>query len=81
MASYYGKSFHGRKTARWERFSQIEMTAAHSPPPLGTTVMVENCETGEQVEVSMTNRRPSVHKNRRVIDLSKAVADNRGRPE
>ena len=57
------------------------MTAAPSQPSLGTTMMVENCETAEQMEVNITNQGPSVHKNRRVIALSKAEADNRGLPE
>ena len=47
MASYYGRGFHGRKTASGERFSQDEMTAAHRQLPLGTKIMVENPGTGE----------------------------------
>jgi rare lipoprotein A len=78
MASYYGKGFHGRKTASGERFSQNEMTAAHRQLPLGTKVMVENRETGEQAEVKITDRGPYADKKRRVIDLSKAAADSIG---
>jgi rare lipoprotein A len=78
MASYYGKGFHGRKAADGERFSQHEMTAAHRKLPLGTKVMVENPDTGEQVEVKITDRGPYADKKRRIIDLSKAAADSVG---
>ena len=78
MASYYGKGFHGRKTATGERFSQNEMTAAHRQLPLGTKVIVENRETGEQVEVKITDRGPYADTKRRIIDLSKAAADSIG---
>ena len=78
IASYYGKGFHGHKTASGERFSQNEMTAAHRQLPLGTKVMVENRETGEQVEVKITDRGPYADKKRRIIDLSKAAADSIG---
>ena len=78
LASYYGKGFHGRKAADGERFSQNEMTAAHRQLPLGTKVMVENRDTGEQVEVKITDRGPYADKKRRIIDLSKAAADSIG---
>jgi rare lipoprotein A len=78
LASYYGKGFHGRKTASGERFSQHEMTAAHRRLPLGTKVMVENRKTGEQVEVKITDRGPYADTKRRIIDLSKAAADSIG---
>jgi rare lipoprotein A len=77
-ASYYGKGFQGRKTASGERFSQDEMTAAHRQLPLGTKVMVENPDTGEQVEVKITDRGPYTERKRRIIDLSKAAADSIG---
>jgi rare lipoprotein A len=78
LASYYGKGFHGRKAADGERFSRHEMTAAHRQLPLGTKVMVENPDTGEQAEVKITDRGPYVDKKRRIIDLSKAAADSIG---
>jgi len=78
MASYYGKGFHGRKAADGDRFSQDEMTAVHRQLPLGTKVMVENPDTGEQAEVKITDRGPYVDKKRRIIDLSKAAADSIG---
>jgi rare lipoprotein A len=78
LASYYGKGFHGRKTASGERFSQDEMTAAHRQLPLGMKVMVENPDTGAQVEVKITDRGPYADRQRRIIDLSNAAADSIG---
>jgi len=77
-ASWYGKQFHGRKTADGDRFSQHEMTAAHRTLPLGTKVMVENPETGKQVEVKINDRGPYAQPQRRIIDLSRAAADSIG---
>src|SRR5512132_2012560 len=78
LASYYGKGFHGRKAADGDRCSQDELTAAHRQLPLGTKVMIENPDTGEQAEVKITDRGPYVDKKRRIIDLSKAAADSVG---
>jgi len=78
LASYYGKAFQGKKTASGERFSQTDMTAAHRKLPLGTKVMVENIETGDKIEVKITDRGPYADRKRRIIDLSKAAADSIG---
>lgn len=77
-ASYYGKGFAGRPTANGEIFSPREMTAAHRRLPLGTKVMVENPETGQQVEVKINDRGPYVEKKRRIIDLSRTAAESLG---
>jgi len=77
-ASWYGKQFDGRKTADGDRFSQQEMTAAHRTLPLGTKVMVENLQTGEQAEVKITDRGPYAQPKRRIIDLSRAAANSIG---
>jgi rare lipoprotein A len=76
LASLYGKEFQGKKTASGERFSQTDMTAAHRKLPLSTKVMVENIETGDKIEVKITDRGPYVDRKRRIIDLSKAAADS-----
>jgi len=78
QASYYGKGFHGKKTASGETFSQTEMTAAHRQLPLGSKVLVENLETGEKIEVKINDRGPYAEPKRRIIDLSKAAADSIG---
>src|SRR5262249_30480145 len=77
-ASWYGKRFDGRKTASGDRFSEQEMTAAHRTLPLGTKVMVENQQTGEQAEVKITDRGPYAQPARRIIDLSRAAAKSIG---
>ena len=77
-ASWYGKRFNGRKTANGDHFSAQEMTAAHRTLPLGTKVMVENLQTGEQAEVKITDRGPYAQPKRRIIDLSRAAANSIG---
>jgi rare lipoprotein A len=77
-ASWYGKQFQGRKTADGDHFSPQEMTAAHRTLPLGTKVIVENPETGKQVEVKINDRGPYAQPKRRIIDLSRAAADSIG---
>src|SRR5215471_21520236 len=77
-ASWYGKRFDGRKAADGARFSEQEMTAAHRTLPLGTKVMVQNLQTGEQAEVKITDRGPYAQPKRRIIDLSRAAANSIG---
>jgi len=57
-ASYYGKGFHGKKTAGGEKFDQGDLTAAHPTLPLGSEAKVTNLETGESVEVEINDRGP-----------------------
>ena len=72
MASWYGNRFHGRETASGERFSMMQLTAAHRNLPLGTKVIVTNLATNEAVEVKINDRGPYVAG--RIIDLSRAAA-------
>jgi rare lipoprotein A len=71
-ASWYGPGFHGRKTARGERFDQNKLTAAHRSLPLDTVVKVTNLDNGKAVKVAINDRGPYV--GNRVIDLSRAAA-------
>ena len=71
-ASFYGGSFHGRKTASGERFDQNKPTAASRELPLGTKVTVTNQDNGKSVDVIVNDRGPYV--DGRVIDLSKKAA-------
>jgi rare lipoprotein A len=75
FASWYGGRFHGRETASGERFSMMQLTAAHRHLPLGTKVIVTNLATNEAVEVKINDRGPFAEMNRRIIDLSRAAAD------
>lgn len=77
-ASWYGAYHHGRQTASGERFSMHALTAAHRSLPLGTTVLVTNLDTGQQVMVTINDRGPFVDPQRRIIDLSRAAAERIG---
>jgi rare lipoprotein A len=78
LASWYGGRFHGRETASGERFSMMQLTAAHRDLPLGTKVIVTNLATKEAVEVKINDRGPFADTWRRIIDLSRAAADSIG---
>ena len=67
-ASWYGKKFHGRKTASGERFNMYAMTAAHKTLPFGTKVKVTNLDNKKSVVVKINDRGPFVKG--RIIDLS-----------
>lgn len=72
LASWYGKRFHGRRTANGERFDMHALTAAHPTLPFGTLVRVRSVEDGRTVDVRINDRGPWIK--RRVIDLSRAAA-------
>jgi rare lipoprotein A len=71
-ASWYGKLFHGRRTANGERFNMNALTAAHRTLPLGSYVRVTNPATNDSVVVRINDRGPYVRG--RVIDLSYGAA-------
>ncbi|MEP2235187.1 MAG: septal ring lytic transglycosylase RlpA family protein [Alteripontixanthobacter sp.] len=76
MASYYGRRFHGRRTANGERFDMHAMTAAHKTLPFGTLVEVTNPNNGRSVTVRINDRGPFIRG--RTIDLSRAAASEIG---
>ena len=76
VASWYGGSFHGRKTANGERFNMNTLTAAHKSLPLVTYAKVINLENNKSVVVKINDRGP-FHGNR-IIDLSRAAAQKLG---
>ncbi|HEU5395135.1 MAG TPA: septal ring lytic transglycosylase RlpA family protein, partial [Candidatus Methylomirabilis sp.] len=51
LASWYGRDFHGRRTASGEIYDMYQMTAAHKTLPLGTLVEVIHLETGRSIQV------------------------------
>jgi rare lipoprotein A len=75
-ASYYGKRFHGKKTASGERFDQKALVAAHPSWSFGTLVRVTNKENGRSVTVRVVDRGPAKKARRRgvIIDLSAKAA-------
>lgn len=76
VASYYGRRFHGRRTANGERFDMAAMTAAHKTLPFGTKVRVTNPRNGRSVIVRINDRGP--YARGRTIDLSRAAAEEIG---
>jgi rare lipoprotein A len=72
VASFYADKFNGRKTANGEIFSQKKLTAAHNTLPLGTLIVVTNLRNNESVTVKVNDRLH--HRNKRIVDLSKAAA-------
>jgi len=71
-ASWYGKRFHGRRTASGERFNMYALTAAHPSLPFGTRLRVRHVESGREVDVRVNDRGP--HVGGRILDLSQAAA-------
>ncbi|MFB3812787.1 MAG: septal ring lytic transglycosylase RlpA family protein [Terriglobales bacterium] len=71
-ASWYGKYFHGRKTASGEPYDMFQFTAAHQVLPLGTMVKVTNLRNGLWVIVRVNDRGPVPRS--RIIDLSYGAA-------
>lgn len=72
IASWYGRQFHGRRTASGERFNMYALTAAHKTLPLMSYVRVSNPANGKSIVVRITDRGP--HANNRMIDLSYGAA-------
>ncbi|KAA0915729.1 septal ring lytic transglycosylase RlpA family protein [Psychrobacter sp. ANT_WB68] len=76
LASWYGRQFHGRKTASGETFDMNGLTAAHRSLPLNCYVKVTNNNNGKSVVVKVNDRGP-FHGNR-VLDLSYGAAKKLG---
>ncbi|MEM6907087.1 MAG: septal ring lytic transglycosylase RlpA family protein [Pseudomonadota bacterium] len=76
VASYYGRRFHGRRTASGERFNMNALTAAHKTLPFGSRVRVTNRANGRSVIVRINDRGPFVRG--RTIDLSRRAAKEIG---
>lgn len=75
-ASYYANKFEGRKTYTDEIFSQKKLSAASNTVPMHTWVRVTNLRNHRSVVLRINDR---MHpRNRRLIDLSRAAADQLG---
>lgn len=75
-ASWYGKKFHGKKTANGEIYNMYGITAAHKTLPLGTYVRVYNLKNGKTLDLRINDRGPFVRG--RIIDLSYGAAKKLG---
>ncbi|MEM9682785.1 MAG: septal ring lytic transglycosylase RlpA family protein [Pseudomonadota bacterium] len=76
VASWYGKPYHGRKTASGQVYNMYQMTAAHPSLPFGTRVAVTNLDNGRTVVVTINDRGPFVKG--RIIDVSRKAASKLG---
>lgn len=72
LASWYGRKFHGRRTANGEIYDMYAMTAAHRTLPLPSYARVSNPANGRSIIVRVNDRGPFVKG--RVIDLSYTAA-------
>lgn len=76
LASWYGKMFHGRRTASGETYDMFAMTAAHPTLPIPSYARVTHVGNNRSVVVRINDRGP-FHPGR-VIDLSYAAAAKLG---
>jgi rare lipoprotein A len=76
IGSWYGEQFHNRRTANGEIFDMDLPSAAHKTLPLPSIVEVTNLDNGRKLKVRVNDRGPFVGD--RIIDLSKAAADQLG---
>ena len=72
LASWYGRKFHGKRTASGEAYDMYAMTAAHPTLPLPSYVRVRNPANGAEVVLRVNDRGP-FHRGR-IIDLSYTAA-------
>jgi rare lipoprotein A len=72
VASWYGRDFHGGRTAIGEPYDMYAMTAAHKTLPLPAYAQVTNLRNGRSVVVRINDRGP--FKANRIIDLSYTAA-------
>jgi rare lipoprotein A len=76
LASWYGKKFHGRRTANGETYDMYAMTAAHPTLPIPSYARVTHTANGKSVVVRINDRGP-FHAER-IIDLSYVAAHKLG---
>jgi rare lipoprotein A len=71
-ASWYGKKFHGRRTASGEPYDMFKLSAAHRTLPIPSYVRVTNLSNGKTIMARVNDRGPFGRD--RIIDLSYAAA-------
>ena len=76
LASWYGRKFHGRKTANGEIYDMYGISAAHKTLPFNTVVTVRNLNNGRTLNLRINDRGPFVRG--RIIDLSYGAAKELG---
>jgi len=76
VASWYGRPFHGRRTANGEVYNMHAVSAAHRTAALGTYAVVTNLNNGQSVQVRINDRGPMMRY--RILDLSYRAAQELG---
>lgn len=72
VASWYGPTFYGKRTANGEIYNAGDLTAAHRTLPLPVNVRVTNLDNGRSLIVRVNDRGP--YAKGRIIDVSEAAA-------
>ncbi|MEJ0042423.1 MAG: septal ring lytic transglycosylase RlpA family protein [Rhizomicrobium sp.] len=73
VASWYGPTFYGHRTANGEVYTAQDLTAAHRTLPLPVNVRVTNLDNGKTIVVRVNDRGPFAKG--RIIDLSERAAE------
>jgi len=73
IASWYGPTFYGKKTANGEIYDGNQLTAAHKTLPMPVNVRVTNLDNGKSIVVRVNDRGP--YARGRIIDLSRHAAE------
>ncbi len=79
IASWYGPTFYGHRTANGEMYTAQDLTAAHRTLPLPVNVRVTNLDNGRSLIVRVNDRGPFAKG--RIIDLSERAAELLGYKE
>ncbi len=79
LASWVADENKGLPTASGELYDPADLTAAHRTYPLNTRLKVTNLDNGRSVVVRINDRGP--FKKERIVDLSKAAAQELGMVE
>ncbi len=74
--SWYGRKFHGQRTASGEIYDMFAMTAAHPTLPIPSYARVVNLETQRSIIVRIHDRGP--YSSGRIMDVSYAAAHRLG---
>ena len=72
IASWYGATFSGKRTAGGEAFRVHALTAAHRTLPMGARVLVTNLANGRSLVLRIRDRGP--RDKERIIDVSEGAA-------
>ena len=72
IASWYGPTFYGHRTANGELYDGNQLTAAHRTLPMPVNVRVTNLDNGKSILVRVNDRGP--YARGRIIDLSARAA-------